>query len=88
MQEIVIIGKDLDKQGIYKALDTCLMSSNEIITYQIMKAIERVSLKDLVNEYQEFMVDEQGEKYISTSNIKNGLNDPFPKWLQPTKTLL
>ena len=38
-QEIVIIGSDLDKEGIIQAIDTCIMTNEEIKNYKIIDTI-------------------------------------------------
>ena len=83
MQEIVIIGIDLDKEGVTKALNTCLMTSDEIINFNILKAISICNnLKELSTEELKIMVNENGEEFITTTNeYTQTLEDPFPKWL-------
>ena len=79
-QEIVIIGSNLDKEGVTIALDTCIMTDIEIEKSKVIESIKRISLKEMDEEEINKLVDNNGEKYLCTSNqIK--LDDPFPKWM-------
>ena len=74
MQELVIIGVNLDKEGVSRALNTCLMTNDEIINSNILEAISICNnLKELSTEQLKIMTDENGEDQT--------LEDPFPKWL-------
>ena len=83
MQELVIIGVNLDKEGVSRALNTCLMTNDEIINSNILEAISICNnLKELSTEQLKIMTDENGEEFITTTNKYNQtLEDPFPKWL-------
>ena len=83
VQEIVIIGTNLNKNSIYKAFDTCLMTAEEIDEFEIMKAIDRTSLKELIGNDFTTQVDDKGEKYlVMVNNDIKCMNDPFPKWIK------
>ena len=82
MQEIVIIGINLDKKGVSQALDTCLMTQTEIERENIIDAVSIIPLDKIIPEELEIMVDKSGEQFFTQpKNNYLGLDDPFPKWI-------
>lgn len=82
MQEIVIIGTYMDKDSCSSALDTCLMTNEEIKNANIKENVKIVSLEAMSNQELKKMVDQQGNSFISTSPENyHGLDDPFPEWV-------
>ena len=78
-QEIVMIGCGLNKPGITKALDTCLMTEDEMNQFKIFDSIKIRSLDSMKPDSLNNVVDENGEQYLAMS-VKSDLEDPFPRW--------
>lgn len=82
LQQIVIIGINLDKEGIFEAFNTCLMTPSEIENANILKVVAMISLEDLLKGELNVLIDESGEEYLSSENpFKHDLDDPFPEWM-------
>ena len=78
-QEIVMIGCGLNKAGITRALDKCLMTDDEMNRYKIFDSVKIRSLDLMKPESFDKVVDDNGEQYLSLC-VKSELEDPFPRW--------
>ena len=82
IQQIVFIGIYLDEKKVTQAINTCLMTEDEIKSANIYNAIKIVSLEDLSKEELEMKIDKLGNEHLSQSNkYKHNLDDPFDKWI-------
>lgn len=81
-QEIVIIGTHLDPTGITAAINSCLMTPDEISQARIVDAVKVIPFKQIAKARLEQKTDELGQTYLcSTNQHPHGLDDPFPQWL-------
>ena len=81
-QEIVIIGTHLDPAGITEALDTCLMTPDEISQAKVLKAVQVIPFQQMSPQHLAVKTDERGEMYLCNPNESRPLlDDPFPQWL-------
>lgn len=82
-QVIVIIGTNLNKNEIIKALDTCIMTNQEIVNANIIEKITKDPFKDLDVENMESIAERLKDKFLDESNKQSCyLDDPFEKWLE------
>ena len=81
-QVIVIIGTNLNKNEVTKALDTCIMTSQEITNANIIEKIKD-PFKDFDIENMESIAEKLKDKFLDESNKESySLDDPFEKWLE------
>ena len=78
----MIIGTNLDQKGVSDALDTCLMTKEEIKEAHIKENVKVVSLEAMSNQDLRKMIDQQGNSFLTSSpEYHHGLDDPFPEWV-------
>ena len=81
-QEIVIIGSNLDKEGITQAINTCIMTSDEIKTANVINTIIETSPNNMKKNILSKKTDTNGNEILCTEdNSGSNLNDPFPTWI-------
>ena len=81
-QEIVIIGTNLDKDGITRAIDSCIMTPNEIKSFNIENTIIKNSPDNIGKNILKKKTDSDGNVFLCTEDRSNSeLLDPFPKWI-------
>ena len=81
-QEIVIIGSNLDKDGITQAIDSCIMTPNEIKSFDIENTIIKNSPDNIEKNILNKKTDSDGNVFLCTEDGSNSeLLDPFPKWI-------
>ena len=79
----MLIGNHLNTKGISDAINTCLMTDDEIKRENIIKSVSITSLKALTQDKLTQKTDGQGGVFMcSTDKTTNHqFDDPFPKWL-------
>ena len=81
-QEIVIIGSNLNKEGIIQAIDTCVMTNEEIKNCKIIDTIIKNSPDNMEKHILSKKTDSNGNILLCTEDeLGAELNDPFPTWI-------
>ncbi len=81
-QEIVIIGSNLNKEGITQAINMCIMTSDEIKSANIINTIIKNSPNNMEKSILNKKTDSNGNILLCTEDDTCiELKDSFPKWI-------